>query len=209
MLLQLRLLQQQGGANSIIRVPDYKSNVDLRLTDKCAFRVPYNAKVTKDIDGNTRNSSLSFAGANEAIISNYDAGVVDVLSPVNPVNTSTNYDVKVVVKNFGSTTISSIEVGYELNGNPVSTTVSGLNLNQCDTAHVIISAPYQANFSTGVNKLRGFTGMINNTYQDQDNLNDTSGFKIFCALLSGNYTLNPAGSGGGQTLQILKKPHKH
>lgn len=53
----------------------------------------------------------------------YDAGVVDMLSPTNPVTIGTNMIVQVRIENFGSDILTQIPVRYKVNG---ATVASGL-----------------------------------------------------------------------------------
>ncbi len=183
-----------GGANSRHAIPVFKSDFDLRLSDKCFTKGDTISMITTDYLGNARSFNAPFVGCHEPEVFVYDAQATGIIEPTNPVSNSTSYDVKVVVRNLGSTTITSMDVSYELNGVSSSMSLTGLSLATCDTMHVWFTSPYQVTFNVGVNKMRAYTSNING-YADQDPSNDTSAIQFFCSNLSGNYTINPAGSG--------------
>jgi hypothetical protein len=184
-----------GGANSINTKTNFLADDNLNVLSGCAAKGTPISSVPTDRYGTSRSTTAPFLGAHEAIQYSADAGVLEILDPTNPVNTTSTYDVKLVVKNFGSSTISSLDVGYVLNGTASSTSITGLNLASCDTVHIVLSGTMQVMFGAGVNKLRGFTGMINGTSVDAEHSNDTSDISQYCGPMTGAFTLNPAGSG--------------
>ncbi|RUA29104.1 MAG: hypothetical protein DSY76_03720, partial [Bacteroidetes bacterium] len=65
----------------------------------------------------------------------YDAGVTAIVNPIDSTVTGEEVEVKVEVKNFGSTTLTSIPVKYEVDGNVIATEVwtGSLAQNAVDT----------------------------------------------------------------------------
>ena len=72
------------------------------------------ALVTDDIDGQLRSATAPCIGADEYILYNTDAGVVSLVEPLSPC-TGVN-DVKVSLKNFAITNLSSVTLNWSVNG---------------------------------------------------------------------------------------------
>ncbi len=96
--------------NSFGDKPPFKSSSDLHLADACYSKVPKLSEVPTDIDGSTRPST-THPGADDVQTGALDVGVLEILSPSGVV-TSGGQTIKVVVKNFGSTALTSVKVNY-------------------------------------------------------------------------------------------------
>jgi len=179
-----------GGYNSfsINRNPGYASSTDLHITDACMRGVTL-ANVTTDIDGQTRNSPPNI-GADEVSGINNDAGTMSI-APF----TIGLQNVYVKIKNFGTNNLTSATVSYTVNGSlPKIVAWTGL-LAPCDTTTVVFSGSNQYNFALGTAyTVVAYTSNPNLT-TDPHTANDTTTLGPTCVFLSGNYTINPSGSG--------------
>lgn len=71
--------------------------------------------ITTDIDDQIRDLSNPDIGADEFTIATYDIGVVDILNPY-LIDTQDRYtNPKVIIRNFGSTSISNFQIKYRIN----------------------------------------------------------------------------------------------
>lgn len=185
-----------GGANSNYAQPTFLSNSDLRLTSICLGTGAPLASVTKDYFGTNRSNSTPVIGAHEVQPATYSASAARIITPSSSsIAIGTAYDIEVEVRNTGTTTITSLDVSYSLNGTPVTDNFTGLSIAPCALDTFKFTGSKAATFSAGYNEVRAFTGSVNSN-NDGQNLDDTSRVYGFCASLSGNYTINPAGSGG-------------
>ncbi|MCC6721968.1 MAG: PKD domain-containing protein [Bacteroidia bacterium] len=184
-----------GGANSKYLKPPFYSNYDLRLSNTCNMTGTPLTAVTNDYFSTTRSGSLPIIGAHEAQVPSFSASATRIVTPASSnITPSTPYDIEVEIMNTGSTTITSLDVSYNLNGTTVSETFTGLNIPACGLDTVKFTGSKQATFGYGYNEMRAFTGNVNSN-TDGQHYDDTTGYYGFCAKLSGNYTINPAGSG--------------
>ncbi len=76
-----------------------------------------------DILGNLRNTTTPDVGAYEFNLSSNNAGVTEIISPVNGCAGFNSGTVTVQVKNLGINNLSNIPVSYILNGNPPITAI--------------------------------------------------------------------------------------
>ncbi|MFC1731203.1 T9SS type A sorting domain-containing protein [candidate division KSB1 bacterium] len=123
--------------NSISVYPGFISATDLHITlnsiNGQGVPIP---SVTDDIDGDIRNQNLPDIGADEFTLNVLDVGVSTFLEPSDSYSdVGTLKDVKVLIKNYGTNTVSNFNVGYKVKGNvPVieifTDTLSG---NEVDT----------------------------------------------------------------------------
>ncbi|NUM31917.1 MAG: right-handed parallel beta-helix repeat-containing protein [Bacteroidetes bacterium] len=99
-------------SNSVSVDPNYTSQVNLHTynVDLKSNAKPYSG-ITKDIDGESRNSSTPDIGADEFKLKTLDAGIVDRIRV-----TPGTKCLKVVLKNFGSNTLTSAKIDWKLNG---------------------------------------------------------------------------------------------
>jgi hypothetical protein len=185
--------------NSIWFLPTFFSPINLRSIspqlDSAGFAL---GTVSEDIDGNARNTTNPDIGVYEFTKPNEDAGAVSILEPSKP-TTIGQKNVKVVIKNFGINTITSVNVIYRVDTLVRTKVYTGTILpGATDTVTFdSTSGPggtnQRYNFTGGLVTMKAYTTSPN-TVTDPQNLNDTTTIS-FCGALSGNYTINPAGSG--------------
>lgn len=100
-------------------------NLHLQTTTLSAYATPI-AEVTDDIDGELRHLTAPSIGADEFPLYQFDAGVVAILNPAAIDTEAVVAPVKVIVKNFGTDTITTMTVNYKINnGNAVNYTYNG------------------------------------------------------------------------------------
>jgi parallel beta-helix repeat protein len=119
-----------------------------------------------------------------------DAGMHSVVHPVGAVPSGTNHNIDVRVQNYGTDTLTSFTLTYELNG-----VVKGSYNWTGSLAPLTTSQPitvYTDNFAGGVYTMRVWVSNANGTTQGV-NSNDTI-VHSFAACLNGTYTLGGAGS---------------
>ena len=97
------------------------------------------AGITNDIDGNTRNTSTPSIGAGEFIVSSFDCGVLSLLNPLSVDTQNRVTDMQVVVRNFGTSPITAMNINYSVNnGNPITYSWTG---NIATTEYDTITIP--------------------------------------------------------------------
>ncbi len=114
-------------ANSVSLNPTFASLTDLHLntTALSALGTPV-AAVTTDIDGKSRDLAHPCIGAHEIPLLQQDAGVSFIASPNDFEVEGSSFPIKVAVKNYGTSPITSLTVSYVVNnGNPVSFSYNG------------------------------------------------------------------------------------
>jgi hypothetical protein len=119
----------------------------------------------------------------------YDAGVVQITEPVGVVLTTNPIDVKVRFKNYGIQTMTSVNIGWSLNGvSQIPFAWSGTLLEDVTSGIIQIGTTH---FSLGTNVLKAWTSQPNGL-TDQNVLNDTLTAYIFGCdnILSGTYTID-------------------
>jgi hypothetical protein len=123
-------------SNSFITNPMYYSHTNLHSYSPVMNNAgtPL-ADVTIDIDGELRSTTTPDIGADEYAVSAIDAGAVSIHSPNATATQGTLLPVKVLIRNYGTTPLTSSLVAYSVNGGaPVTTTWTGsLNTGQTDT----------------------------------------------------------------------------
>ncbi len=174
-------------ANSLNVNPQFASKFNLR-TGGCMKGVAI-AGVPTDIDGDTRNTPPDI-GADEALTN--DAGVVALTAPTQPITPGLQ-NITVVVKNFGTNTITSLNVTYNINGlGPVTQALTGITLLPCSTQTVTFTGAQQFNFG-GVTNAIVYTSLpngVSDNFKGNDTINPS-----LCGPLNGVYTINATGSG--------------
>lgn len=183
-----------GGLNSNYAQPSFFSAIDLRLPNVCLGTGTPLSSVPKDYFGTTRSSSAPIIGAHEVQPPSYSASAARIITPATSSISLGTYDIEVEVRNTGTTTITSLDLTYTLNGTPVSDTYTGLSIAPCGLDTLKFTSTKAATFGAGYNEVRAYTGLVNSN-SDGQNADDTSGYYGFCAALSGNYTINPTGTG--------------
>ena len=99
--------------------PGFIADDDLHIFNQVLNNAgsPYGG-VTQDIDGETRSTTLPDIGADEFSILSRDIYPFAVVSPANPAAIGTN-DVKVTIKNQGTSTLYSASIFYQLDNGSI------------------------------------------------------------------------------------------
>lgn len=154
-------------ANSVSQLPIYNSIFDLHMANGLMnFLGTPIPSISTDIDGDPRSAVAPALGADEKPPIPIDAGVLSILSPVNPQAQNNSADVIVVIKNYGTDTLPQFFYSYTLNGaqGPVKSYSAGLPPGDVDTISFpsIIIAP-------GHNNICAYTILTidTNVYNDQ------------------------------------------
>ncbi len=149
-----------------------------------AFKYP---GVKVDIDGEARDT-LPDIGADEFQPPALDAGISDIIVPKTPFLPDTQY-VKVVLKNFGLNTISSVKIDWEFNSTAQTAVNWTGSLPSNDTVHVILG---QKVFNPDSAYSIKVWSSLPNSYNDTVNSNDTAQALQQYPALSGTYTIGGA-----------------
>ena len=175
--------QYNQGSNSISVNPMFFTSTDLHVTNSSltGAGTPY-AGITTDIDGDIRNTTTPDIGADEFILLSTDVMADLIVSPIGTQNSTGNTSiVKMRIKNIGSTTITSLTVGYIYgNGSPVTATYTG-NLLTSDTISYTFSTPITT--LLGDNSLCVFVSKIGDVNLNNDTL---------CKTITGVPLLTPS-----------------
>lgn len=192
--------------NSIWVQPTFFSATNLRSItpqlDSMGFVLP---TVPDDIDGNIRSIAAPDAGVNEFSRPGEDAGVLAILEPSLPVSVGQK-NVKVVIRNYGLNTITSVNVTYRVDTLVRTRAYTGTLLPGAvdtvlfDSTSGLLGANQRYNYTGGAVTMKAYTTSPN-AVADLQNLNDTS-YLSFCSALNGVYTINPAGSGTNNFLNF-------
>lgn len=174
-------------------VPFTLGTRDLHITDGCAINGDSSivSALPLDYDGITRGVYPDM-GAYEVSASSNDVGVDSLISPNFPLASGTQ-TLSARIKNMGNNTVYSCNVSVSINGGtPQVYNYSG-TLDPCQTANITFGTSYT--FNPGVSySIKVYTDNPNSS-ADNVRSNDTM-ITSMCVAMSGNYTINPAGSGG-------------
>lgn len=180
--------------------PNFPSATNLRTNDMALNnKGKANTWVPMDIDGNTRSATTPDIGVLEFTPPANDAGVISIAMPRAPQDTGLT-DVKVVVKNYGASSLTSVDVTYQYGVTTYTRThTNTIAPNTTDT--VVFNATsgsggtsQQLNYTGNSGVFTAYTANPNTT-TDAVLTNDTLRVNI-CPGMSGVYTINPLGSGG-------------
>ena len=109
-------------SNSVSINPSFFSDTDLHVIiiglNNKATNIPL---ITDDIDEELRDITTPDIGADEFIPNTKDAAITNVIAPNSGCELTANEDVIIKIKNFGTDTIFSVSVSYQLNGGTVIT----------------------------------------------------------------------------------------
>jgi len=115
----LTALQAASGkdANSVSIDPPFTSVTDLHLsnTNLSGKGTPVGA-INYDFDGETRSPFLPTIGADEVALLAKDAGVTAITTPSGTTSEGQSYPFTVTVANFGTDTLFTFDVQYQVNG---------------------------------------------------------------------------------------------
>ncbi len=138
-----------------------------------------------------------------------DIGVTSITAPVSPVAPNVSLPVTIMVKNFGSSPLTSATLGFSVNGTTVVNNFAFTPTAPLATNDV--SAPVTiGNFSfpAGTHKIKAWTKLPNGVV-DGAAANDTTQVSInACTALSGNYTIdkgNPASATNFQSFADVRQ----
>jgi Secretion system C-terminal sorting domain len=135
--------------NSVTGNPLFVSDTDLHADGSTAnnnglFTVTQIVK--EDFDGETRNISTPDIGADEFTLPNY--GSVALEGPLSSCSHTTTENVKVWVKNFGTTTRTRIPVAYRFNGGTIVRDTANVTLAPNDST--LFTFTQTANLATPI-----------------------------------------------------------
>jgi parallel beta-helix repeat protein len=189
-LAELRDASSQE-ANSLSVNPGFKSNDDLHVFDVAlkGKGTPITG-ITIDIDGDARNATTPDIGADEFVPSSLDIGVIALNDPSVPFLHGNN-TLNVTFRNYGSNSISSARINWEVNG--VAQTAynwTGILASGNDVAVDIGSFLFQVGEPYN---LKIWTSLPNNS-TDGQSLNDTISIANLYAGLQGSYTIATEGA---------------
>lgn len=174
---------------SFTQDPAFLSNDTLRATELDLYKSGKSlSEVKTDILGKQRDTSAPDLGAYNMLLPLVDAGIERVLTPQMPFPADTQ-QVQIVIRNYGSDTLKSVNVAWSLNGNsktPVSWSGAlitgdtawitlGTHVFSRDTAYDFTAYTYAPNSST-----------------DNNSSNDTVNLQDQYPAMSGIYTIGGA-----------------
>jgi hypothetical protein len=195
-----------NNTHSQLFLPTFFSATNLRSIspqlDDSAMAI---STVTDDFDGKTRSASTPDIGLYEFNKPANDAGATAIIEPVQPLVPGLR-NVRVLVRNYGSTALSSVQVTYQIDTAIRTLTFTGTILpGSTDTAVFSStsgpgSTSQQYNFLGNLVTIRAWTSLPNGV-TDSLGLNDTTQTSL-CGGLAGNYTINPLGSGSNNFISV-------
>jgi hypothetical protein len=171
-------------AASLVTNPNFVSSTNLRINSGTNLRaVPVHPLVPDDID-NLNRCGITDVGADHHP-SGLDAGVSAITSPANGVASPGLQDVKVLLTNIGSTTLTSANVSYNINGTVQTKAWTG-SLATCAFDTIVFTGAQQYNF-TGSFTMKAFSNAPNGG-ADPNATNDTA-YSSGCVGMGGVYTI--------------------
>ncbi len=169
---------------SLVANPNFFSSTNLRINSGVNLRpVPVSPFVTDDID-NLNRCGITDVGADHHP-AGLDAGVSAITSPANGVASPGLQDVKVLLTNIGSTTLTSANVSYNINGTVQTKAWTG-SLATCASDTIVFTGAQQYNF-TGSFTMKAFSNAPNGG-ADPNATNDTA-YSSGCVGMGGVYTI--------------------
>lgn len=153
-----------------------------------------NLNVLSDLDGTLRSTPPDF-GALEFLVLPNNAGV-SALALSNGICAGTNHPLTVSVTNYGSNTLDSVQVFWQLNGGAIDSSTFYGPLLPGDTAQ----------FVAGLVAIVSSNNVLSWTQQPNANIdsysgNDTNSLNGISSPMSGTYTINAALATGGTNFQ--------
>lgn len=134
---------------------------------------------------------------NLAKAQNLDAGLTMFSSPVGAAHTGATKLLKVIVRNYGNATITSVKVGWKINGVDQTDVTQAValpaasNALQISTGTITLSSNYVDNLN---NNVVAFVKEINSTSSDINALNDTVRATFGSPLAGGIKTIGNVGA---------------
>jgi len=123
--------------------------------------------VTTDIDGEQRNLTTPDIGADEFHLSDKDIGIIDLIKPI-PLDTQlSSVSPLVVVKNFGTDTVTSFIIKYELDGGSTQSYnyIGSIAYSKTDTVSLTAVTIPVLDYS-----LKVYTELVGDTITSNDSL---------------------------------------
>lgn len=184
---------------SLYMLPTFFSSTNLRsISPQLDGAAAVISTVIDDIDGNIRSVTNPDIGVYEFSKPANDAGAVSILVPTQPLVPGLS-DVRVLIRNYGTMPLTSVDVSYKI-GATINTqtfynTIAAGNYDTVtfNSTSGPSSSSQQYNFTGGLVNITAWTSNPNFVV-DSMNINDSTQLSI-CGGLSGNYTIDPAGSG--------------
>lgn len=136
------------------------------------------------------NMKIEILGVNAVAV---DAGIGQLIHPTGGVTAGQAFNVQVRLKNFGTDTLNSVQVQWELNGNPQQAySFSGTLLPDSMSPIITLGS---LTLPVGIHQLKIWTNNPNNS-PDMNSANDTVKLSFYgCASqLSGTYTIGGSGA---------------
>jgi len=179
---------QNYNKRSLYGNPTFTSNKNLTPFNPCYSGIVI-AGINTDVNGVIRSSSTPDIGAYELNGVSNDLGVESFTAPVLPFNAGSQ-SITVVLRNYGSNTVTSANVYYSVNGGtPVSGFFSG-SIPPCGSATYTFSGASQFNFAANtLYGIKAYTDLPNSSI-DANTINDTALIPVMFTALSGNYTID-------------------
>ena len=178
-------------ANSISVTPKFYTTDDLHVNNSALNALGTTISgITDDIDGETRLSTPDI-GADEFTVTNNDAGVSALVSPLYFCPGGSN-SVSVKVKNYGNTTLTSVTVNWQVNGLTQTPATFSVSLAQYQETTLSIGT---YSFAAGIRYDLKFWTTLPNTVTDENTRNDVFWYKNLSSVLSGTYTIGGSGAG--------------
>ncbi|MBC7383419.1 MAG: T9SS type A sorting domain-containing protein [Bacteroidia bacterium] len=159
------------------------------------------SQVSTDITDFVRNNPPDLGAYELSSNSVIDAGLITLISPDTTLSLGSQ-NVSVVVRNFGSTTITSFRIRHTVNGlNLQDTLVTGISLAQNSSITVNMGISKQAVFAIAANTFKVYLHLPNGS-NDNNQLNDTISIGPRFPAMSGVFTINPVGSGANNFISF-------
>ena len=180
-----------GDASSVSVAPQYlDSTANLELIVATGLSCPQLQEVSDDIQANPRNGT-TVMGCYEFMPKSYDVSPKVITSPNGTLMSSNTYPVIIDVKNYGSVTITSMDIHWSINGVAQTTYSWTGSLTTGSSAAITIG-----NISpiSGSNNVKIWTNLPNNQL-DERPYNDTiaASYTGCDSLLAGTYTFGRGG----------------
>lgn len=173
--------------NSIFLYPRFVSETDLHIrSDHRIANAGAAGSLTTDIDGNVRDAQHPDIGADEFDLELFpnDAGISKV---VRPDECGPDHSVKVKIKNFGTSSLTTAVINWSVNGTLMSPVVWNGSLSQGVESGEFTIGSVHLNPSDSF-KIAAWTTLPNSS-PDQEQLNDSAFVYNVMQKLNGVYTI--------------------
>ncbi len=182
-------------ANSINVQPTFTSNTDLHISAVCNNGTNLSSLIGTDIDGLSRPTTPDMGADENTSSPASDVGVVAMTSPVSPV-TAGSQTLKALVKNHGTSSVSSLQVSFKNNGGAATAQTFNFSpaLAQCDTSTVTFTS--NITIAAGTNNVKVYTDLSGDAFKANDTAQNT-----LCTAMTGSYTINPGAAASTTNFQ--------